>query len=109
MAEVAVHLDLASMPNDFTMLEIDIPDHASITSVPMSKLPIGWDQIPPIPSTKTLGDAFFHANEFLLLRVPSAVVFGDFNILINPHHPEFGHCRVTGSSSFPFDRRFFSR
>lgn len=107
MAEVAVHLDFTKVPSDFTILEIDIPDSASQMTFPQFKLPENWFNIPPTKATKTIGDEFCRVNEFLILKVPSAVVFGDFNLLLNPHHPEFELCKVIGSQKFPFDRRFF--
>jgi hypothetical protein len=32
---------------------------------------------------------------------------GDFNFLINPHHPDFSAIRIIGQEDFPFDPRLF--
>ena len=47
------------------------------------------------------------ANEQCILQVPSAVTKGDFNLLINPKHPEFGNSKVMEKAKFPFVERIF--
>lgn len=105
MAEVAVHLSLATLPNDFMMLEIDIPSDVSKAVVSMDKLPSGWNQFPHLLATQKTGDDFISKNKTCVLKVPSAVVPGDFNYLINPFHPDFPRIRIVGKEKFPFDQR----
>lgn len=106
MAEVAVHLSLATLPNDFVMLEIDIPAEVSKSSLAVSKLPVGWNQFPHLIETQSIGDDFIAQNKSCILKVPSAVVPGDFNYLINPIHPDFSKISIVGKDKFPFDNRF---
>lgn len=105
MAEVAVHLTLATLPDDYFMLTIEIPDECSSNQLDETTLPDGWHQHPPLTATQHIGDAFVHEQRACLLKVPSAVVKGDFNILINPHHTEFATIKILHSEPFPFDRR----
>jgi RES domain-containing protein len=42
-----------------------------------------------------------------VLKVPSAVVKGDFNYLINPFHPDATKISVSSQEDFPFDKRIF--
>lgn len=107
MAEIAVHFTLATLPSDFYMLTIYIPESMSIRSVQMSGLPRCWNVFPHIEATKAIGDTFIRSNTHCLLRVPSAVSQGDHNILINPFHPEFRDIRIISSDKFPFDERIF--
>jgi RES domain-containing protein len=46
-------------------------------------------------------------NEFLVLKVPSVVVKGDFNYLINPGHIEINRVKIKSIESFSFDVRLF--
>ena len=108
MAEVAVHLNLALIPNDYLMLEINIPDFISILQIETSKLPLNWDLFPHILSTQKIGDDFIDDNKYCVLKVPSAVVKGDVNFLINPYHKDFKSIEINNSYSFPFNRRLFS-
>jgi RES domain-containing protein len=39
--------------------------------------------------------------------VPSAVTPGDFNLLLNPNHPDFNEVTLLDSSPFDFQRRLF--
>jgi RES domain-containing protein len=42
-----------------------------------------------------------------VLQVPSAVVPGDFNYLLNPAHPDLELIQIKSRVDFPFDSRFF--
>lgn len=107
MAEVAVHLSLTSLPRDFVMMEIAIPDKLKIKSLDFKKLDKSWNSHPPSSKSQKLGDRFVEANKDCVLRVPSAAVPGDFNYLLNPHHPDFKKIKIAKVSEFPFDNRIF--
>ena len=107
MAEVAVHLTIATLPRDFVMLQINIPETVSIENLDENRLPEGWNNFPHLRTTQKIGDDFVRANKHCVLKVPSAVVKGDFNYLINPHHPDFSKIRIEDYTDFPFDERIF--
>lgn len=107
MAEVAVHLTIATLPGDYLMSEIDIPDSISIESFKENDLPGDWNIFPHSVSTQRIGDDFIYSTNTCVLKVPSAVVKGDFNYLINPNHPDFKQIKIVDSYVFPFDRRMF--
>lgn len=107
MAEVVVHLSLASLPEDFVMIEINIPDSVGLIEIQKDHLPEDWNTFPHSSYTQKIGDELVFKNQYCLLKVPSAVTQGDFNILINPRHPEFQSIKVTAIAKFPFDRRLF--
>ncbi len=86
MAEIAVHFSLATLPGDYVMIIIFIPDEISIKKVNISDLPVDWNLFPQSTSTQSIGDTFVHENKYCILQVPSSVTFGDFNFLINPNH-----------------------
>jgi RES domain-containing protein len=107
MAEVAVHLSLATLPDDFVMEEIDIPASLTVESLSLAELPANCNSFPHQLYTQKIGDDFISQRKSCVLRVPSAVVPGDFNILINPQHPNFDSIRIVGQVDFPFDKRIF--
>lgn len=107
MAEVAVHLSLANLPADFMMMEIEIPDNIAIKVLEPAEIPVNWNSHPPNRSTQKIGDAFIDSGGFCVLKVPSAVVKGDFNYLHNPFHKYFEKIRIVEASDFPFDLRLF--
>ena len=56
---------------------------------------------------KNIGNDFVNDNKYLLLKIPSAVIKGDYNILINPNHKLFHKVKVINTEKFPFDHRIF--
>jgi RES domain-containing protein len=107
MAEVVVHLSLATLPKDFAMLTINIPDSIKVEILEDKKLQVGWNSFPNSFVTQIIGDDFIKRNDTCILKVPSAVVQGDFNFLINPYHVDFKKIKITGQVDFPFDKRIF--
>ncbi len=108
MAEVAVHLHIQKVPKDMMMVELYLSED-SLTSLPIQELKINWEMFPYSIQTQQIGDDFVRENRFLVLKVPSAVVNGDFNYLINLRHVELPKIKVVGLSSFRFDSRIFSK
>jgi RES domain-containing protein len=68
--------------------------------------PENWRENPPPDSTRAFGKAWFSSAKSPALRVPSAVVPGEFNYLLNPLHPEFAQLKFSPPEAFHFDRRF---
>ncbi|UAM96881.1 RES family NAD+ phosphorylase [Polaribacter litorisediminis] len=107
MAEVAVHLTIATLPKDFVMLTIDVPDEIAIKKIDLKDLNENWNAMLPNSKTKKIGDLFIDTLEFCVLKVPSAVVKDDFNYLINPYHKQFKKIKIVDVTDFPFDKRMF--
>lgn len=107
--EIAVHMPLSILPIDFKLVTIDIPDSIEIAEMNVRILPDGWSSIPYIGATQKLGDKFVKKRKYAVIRVPSAVVSGDFNILINPQHADFSKIQVIKIENFSFDKRLFSK
>lgn len=108
MAEVMVHLPLHLLPPDFVIIEIEILSN-SFTTLKPELLGPGWNTFAGQSITRRLGDQFIMDQEFLFMRVPSAVVPGEFNVIINPAHPEMNLVQIIDIQSFPFDIRLFNR
>ncbi|MEO7119549.1 MAG: RES family NAD+ phosphorylase [Ginsengibacter sp.] len=107
MAEVAVHFTLATLPGDYMMITIFIPDNISIQKFNISDLPTNWNTFPHPSTTPSIGDKFITDNKFCVLQIPSAVTQGDYNLLINPNHPDFKRIKIIAIDKFPFDKRIF--
>jgi len=105
VSEVAAHLTLEELPPEQAMLTIYIPDSVSMQSIMLSSLPLGWDCWPAIAKTKAIGDAFIQENEHCVLKVPSALIGGDFNFLINSLHPQFSEIKIINNTPFVINQR----
>src|SRR5262245_37811686 len=84
MAEVAVHFTLATLPGDYMMITIFIPDDITLVKLNMSDMPDDWNIFPNPISTQAIGDKFITDNKHCVLQIPSVVTQGDYNLLINP-------------------------
>ncbi len=107
MAEVAAHFSLATLPGDYVMTTIFIPDNISIKKLNHPDLPPDWNSFPHLSLTQVIGDKFVLENKYCVLQIPSAVTHGDFNLLINPNHNEFSGIKIITIEKFPFDKRIF--
>jgi len=107
MAEVAVHFSYAAVLDDYQMITIFIPDNLHIEQFDKSILSDNWLVHPPLESTKKIGDIFLKSNNKCLLKVPSAVVMDDYNVLINPKHKDFDNIKILDIKDFKFDMRLF--
>ena len=107
MAEVAVHFTLATLPDDYVMITVFVPDAISVQRLAISDLPADWNTFPHPSTTQTIGDRFVADNKFCILQIPSAVTQGDYNLLINPNHPDFRRIKIIATDKFPFDKRIF--
>ena len=107
--EIAVHTPLGNIPVDYKLISIEIPGEVKIATLKVIELPMDWRQLPYSHSTQRLGDRFVKEGRFLVLKVPSAVVEGEHNYLINPNHKDFKRIQIVSINSFTFDERLFVR
>lgn len=108
MAEVAVHVTVATLPAQFCMVTVTVPDSVAVKTIKPSELPKGWNSFPELAATQKIGDKFLSENDFCVIKVPSAVVKGEWNYLINPRHKDFRRIKIAHQEDFPFDKRIFS-
>ena len=106
MAEVAVHLSVGMMPDDYLMATVDVSDDISRDKIEARNLPPDWSVFPYIAATQKIGDQFVAASQHCVLQVPSVVTLGDHNYLLNPKHPEFRRVTIVSLDEFEFDKRF---
>ena len=103
--EYLVHVPIAIIPRNLRMAAIDVPDAAPRSAVATNDLPLDWNRYPPPPELATIGTAWILKNSHLLLYVPSAVVPGEHNVLINPFHPDMKHVKIVHVEVYKFDKR----
>jgi RES domain-containing protein len=72
-------------------------------------LPDDWDRFPHPASTQAMGTGWLASGETPVLAVPSVVVPGASNFLINPVHPAFRELEIGEPTPYRWDRRLFKR
>ncbi|MGP8199782.1 MAG: RES family NAD+ phosphorylase [Limisphaerales bacterium] len=101
--ESLVHLN---PPVAFKYVAIRITfDDALVKIVPTKGLPPNWRVEPPPPSTKALGDLWVQEATSAILALPSVIIPGEFNYLLNPAHPGFKKISIGKPERFTFDPR----
>lgn len=105
LAEIVVHLSVGMVSDDYIMLSIEFPDHLTVYEPDMDALPGGWDEFPYNSDTQIFGRDFVSRGEACVMKVPSSVVKGDYNYLINPYHPQFKEVTIKEVKDFRIDRR----
>lgn len=103
--EYLVHVDVDDSPDDLVALAIRIPEDAPADLVKVDGLPSDWARVASHPECVRLGDRWLKRGASLLLRVPSAVVPEEQNVLINPAHLDARRVRVEHERPFAFDPR----
>jgi RES domain-containing protein len=106
--EYLVHGDVEDVPADLCALEIAIPDDADVEAVELSSLPDDWNQVEDHPACTSLGDDWARRATAVALRVPSALIPAETNLLLNPRHPDMPRVRVMSIEPFAFDRRLLA-
>ncbi len=92
---VLAAIEWATIPVRIDEPFIEIPD----------ALPDDWRELPAPPSTRKLGSHWVAELRSIALRVPSIVVDGEFNYLLNPRHPDFARLEIGPPRPFSFDPR----
>lgn len=106
--EYLVHVPLQIIPRDLYIAEIDVPD-VEIEIVEPASLEKNWQDYPSPKSIRDIGDTWQRDNKTLLLRVPSAVIKNEWNILVNPEHKQFHKVKIVSIESYSFDARLLNR
>jgi len=88
--ETVVHLNAGGLPLNRYLVSVTIP--ASVwakarTETPGS-LPVGWDADSSGRASIQFGTTWIRSVASALLRVPSVIVPDEYNLLINPLHPD---------------------
>lgn len=102
--ETVVHLSTPGLPLNKYLVRIDIPDNVWANAwrpIP----PNGWDNMPADSASMRFGDNWVSSGASALLAVPSVIVPEEFNILINPAHPDTARITATEVRLWTYDSR----
>ncbi|HEX3437160.1 MAG TPA: RES family NAD+ phosphorylase [Pseudacidobacterium sp.] len=105
--EFFVNLDPSEAPDDLLLAEAIVPDEW-IERLNIELLPANWRELNNT-ECRDLGSQWASSNRSVGLQVPSAVVDGDWNVLLNPKHPDFNKVRIAAPKPFHYDERMFQQ
>jgi RES domain-containing protein len=105
--EVLVHVTDPALLGAIEWVCLPAVFPASLLETP-TRFPDSWRTFPHPPQTQEFGAAWARELRSAALRVPSAVVPGEFNYLLNPLHADFKRVKIGKAESFSFDARLAS-
>jgi RES domain-containing protein len=103
--ELFVNLDPNEVPDDLLMAAAEIPDEW-VEPLNLDLLSADWRDLNSL-ACRDLGSGWAASSRSVALRVPSAVVDGDWNVLLNPRHADFSKIKLVSPKPFRFDGRMF--
>ena len=105
--ETFVNLEPNLQPPDLVSIEGVLPETAGVARLDPSELPSKWFATRD-ESLRPFGDAWIKDGKTVALLVPSAAIRGEWNVLLNPAHPDFVLITFGEPQDFAFDQRMFS-
>lgn len=103
--ETLAHRKGLGFNKDFKIMVIKIPSNAEIQTVESSDLSKSWRDFRNYSDCQKIGNAWFDAYEKLCLKVPSAVVPENWNVVINTFHKDFKKVKLIDVLDFEPDDR----
>lgn len=100
--EVLVHVQDRSKLADYRLVTINIPD-GLIATIGTDALGEAWQH--DLNLTRSLGKAWLDAGHSAAILVPSVIIAGERNVLINPRHPDAARLTAAEPVTFRFDPR----
>ena len=98
--EYLVHTPISYAPEKLSIASIKIPDNIKLKKINISGLPANWRDDPAPEELAEIGTQWVLSNKTLMLRVPSAVVEHEFNIIINTLHPDMNRVRISNVKEY---------
>ena len=107
--EQLVNLHRNQLPPRLVCFGVDIPDALRVTEVRIADLPARWHRHPAPVALQEIGSRWAEQGRSACMKLPSAVIRGEFNFLLNPRHADFSRLEIGRHAPFEFDPRLFVR
>jgi len=91
--------------SDFRIMILDIPDGLAAQTIKMADLPDGWRSFTDYSICQKMGNAWYDAGTFPLLKVPSAVLPESANYVLHSLHDDFKRITLIGTTELVPDER----
>jgi len=105
--EFFVHLDPSVAPDDLVSTSATVPlDKITLERVKIATLPADWRTTDNV-ALQAIGANWISSQRSVALEVPSVAVQDEWNVLLNPTHPDFAKITLSPPKPFHFDKRMF--
>lgn len=104
--EMVAHRSYINISSQYKLLIILITDESLIKELNINDLPENWKSIEAYVELQEIGSKWYHSNESLVLKVPSAIIPQEYNYIINTKHLLFKtHIILQDIDDFVWDNR----
>ncbi|MEM6816301.1 MAG: RES family NAD+ phosphorylase [Bacteroidota bacterium] len=105
--ELLAHTSGVRPVGNYKLMKIEIDDSIQILNMDKGNLPQDWNSISNYHLTQDLGSDWYEKKNFLVLKVPSAIIDSEYNYIVNTVHDSFSkHIRLLDTDDFFWDKRF---
>jgi RES domain-containing protein len=91
--------------SDFRIMILDIPDDLAAQTITVADLSDGWRSFTDYSICQALGNAWYDAGTFPILKVPSAILPESANYVLHSLHDEFKRITLIGTTELVPDER----
>jgi len=109
MLEILVHLPVPGLLAHYSYFTFDLATSEIASIEDLATLPSSWRDSPPPAELRLAGNRWVREGSALALRVPSAIVPGQSNFLLNPLMGGFSSIAVQGPIELDLDDRLIGR
>ena len=102
--EMLVHLEASDLLKHYRLIPVNF-DQSMVKVLALAALPANWKRRPTPPTVRAIGDEWVASAQSAIFQVPSVIVPGESNYLLNPVHPDFAGLLIGKPQAFRFDRR----
>ena len=107
--EYLVNLSISDLPDDLFSIRIKVPDELAKTELAVDDLPANWRSFPAPEVLKDIGSDWANEAKTPVLLLPSVVIPGERNCLINPKHTLARRIVADRIEPFALDDRLLKR
>jgi len=108
--EYLAHLKPDTISADISLLEFEAPDDISIERLDAPEtLNPNWRGIHLQAELQDFGTQWLIERRTAILAVPSAIIPGETNYLLNPAHPEISRMQIVGEEPFSYAPRLIEK
>jgi len=107
MLEVLVHARIGKVPRRHVCVVATVPDGIAVERAGAEALPPDWDALDDPRAARTFGDRWLAEARTAILLVPSVVARAEWNVLVNPMHPEATKLEIGIPEPVKWDERLF--
>lgn len=89
----------------YVVIEARIPKGVTIDRIRIEDFPPDWREIPAREKLRVIGTEWVRKRNAAVLAVPSVVIPGELNYLLNPVHSDFRRIKIGKPQKFETDLR----